>query len=351
MTRSETGLIVDGAPVESVVLEAPCGVRVELLSLGATLQRFFTADTEGRLADIVLGHDDVRAYLEDRGFLGVTIGRYANRIGGARFSLDGVEHRLVANNGANTLHGGERGWDQRNWRIVEASGDAVTFALHSPDGDEGFPGAVDATTRYRLAEDGTLEIAFEARTDRPTVVAMTNHALFHLGGGQASGAAVDHELTIPASRYARVDAQQIPLPGLAPVEGTVFDFRQARRISDGLRDGREEQIRIGRGYDHNFATDDAAAEGPRLVARLSDPISGRVLEVLSTEPGVQLYTGNFLHGDRPGKGARLYRMGDGVALEPQKFPDTPNRPDFPSARLDPGEVYRHVMVYRPSPTG
>jgi aldose 1-epimerase len=222
----------------------------------------------------------------------------------------------------------------------------LVLAHRSPDGDSGYPGTLDVTVTYTLDERGDLGIVFEARTDKPTVVNMTNHAIFNMAGEGAPQGATEHRLTIPARAITPVDATLIPTGRLQPVAGTPFDFRRPRVVADGLRDGRDAQIRFGRGYDHNFALDKGLTATPELAARLEDPVSGRVLEVLTTEPGVQFYAGNFLDGTLTGKGGHLYRMGDGIALEPQKFPDAPNKPGFVSARVDPGRPYRHHMIYR-----
>jgi aldose 1-epimerase len=235
------------------------------------------------------------------------------------------------------------------WRIVSVNSGpsaSVVLALTSPDGDSGYPGKLEVKVTYALDDAGALTIAFDAATDKPTIVNMTNHAIFNLAGEGSPTGAMGHMLTIPAKAYTPVDAKLIPTGELRPVEGTVFDFRTPRLIGQDLRDGREEQIRFGLGYDHNFALDKGVTARPELAARLEDPASGRVLEVLTTEPGVQFYTGNFLDGSLLGKSGHLYRQGDGIALEPQKFPDAPNKPGFVSARVAPGKPYHHVMVYR-----
>ncbi|MET0376751.1 MAG: aldose epimerase family protein, partial [Rhizorhabdus sp.] len=220
------------------------------------------------------------------------------------------------------------------------------LSYSSPDGDSGYPGKLDVTVTYSLDEAGALTIAYDAKTTKPTIVNMTNHAIFNLAGEGSPLGATGHLLTIPARAYTPVNARLIPTGEVRAVKGTVFDFQTPRRIADGIRDGQDEQIRFGQGYDHNYALDKGQTKTPELAARLEDPASGRVLEVLSTEPGVQFYTGNFLDGTYVGKSGHLYRMGDGIALEPQKFPDAPNQPRFLSARVDPGKPYRHVMIYR-----
>jgi aldose 1-epimerase len=342
------GHLKNGASIETVTLSNSSGISARILTYGATLQSLIAPDAEGVPADIVLGHDDVAGYEETRGFLGVTVGRYANRIAGGRFTLDGVVHAVERNDGPNSLHGGTNGFDRAVWTIESITTGAaasVVLAHVSPDGDGGFPGEVRATMAYTLDEAGDLMIAFAATTTAPTILNMTNHALFNLAGDGAPQGAMPHRLTIPAAAYTPVDPQLIPTGEQRRVDGTVFDFRNGRIVAEGARDGRDAQIAIGRGYDHNFVLDKGATAAPQLAARLEDPVSGRRVEVLTTEPGLQLYTGNSLDGRLIGKQGRVYRMGDGIALEPQKFPDTPNRPAFGSARVDPGQTYRHTMIY------
>ncbi len=348
--REHAGALADGTPVEAIRLSSASGVSTRILTFGATLQSLLAPDRNGIVGEITLGFDDVTGYARNRSFFGVTVGRYANRIAGARFTLDGAGYRLPANDGPNSLHGGDRGFDQRNWTIAAVSSSAgaasAVLTLASPDGDMGYPGNLDVRVTYSLDETGALSIAFEASADRSTIVNLTNHALFNLTGDDAAGGALTHKLTIPASHILPVDEALVPTGEKCSVEGTVFDFRAGRQVGDGIRDGRDSQILRGRGYDHNFVLDKGQTETPRLAARLESEQSGRVVEVLTTEPGLQLYTGNFLDGTVSGRGGRLYRMGDGIALEPQKFPDTPNRPAFGSARLDAGQTYRHLMVYK-----
>ena len=349
--REPAGRLSDGAAVDAIALTNGRGVSARILSYGATLQSLIAPGRDGARADVTLGYDDLASYENRPNYFGVTVGRYANRIAGGRFTLDGRDYQLTQNDKANSLHGGTKGFDKHNWRVVSVkSGPVASVVLshRSPDGDQGYPGQVDATVTYALDEAGSLTITFDATTTKPTVVNMTNHALFNMAGGGAPGGATANRLTIPARAYTPVDAALIPTGERRPVAGTVFDFTRSRVVADGLRDGRDEQIRFGRGYDHNFALDKGLTPTPELAARLEDPVSGRVLEVLSTEPGVQFYSGNFLDGTIVGKAGRVYRMGDGIALEPQKFPDAPNKPDFVSARIDPGRPYRHVMVYRVS---
>ena len=351
--REPAGQLMDGTAVEAITLSNAQGVSARILSYGATLQSLIAPDRNGNKADVVLGYDDVASYENRPNYFGVTVGRYANRIGGGRFTLDGRTYQLTQNDKTNSLHGGTKGFDKYNWRVVSVKDGpvaSVVLAHRSPDGDQGYPGQVDATVTYSLDEKGALTIAFDAATTKPTVINMTNHALFNLAGEGSAEGAMGHRLTVPAAAYTPVDAKLIPTGELRPVANSVFDFRAPRVIAEGLRDGRDEQIRIGQGYDHNFALDKGQTATPQLAAKLEDPASGRVLEVLTTEPGVQFYSGNFLDGTYVGKKGHLYRMGDGIALEPQKFPDSPNKPNFLSARVDPGRPYRHVMIYRLSTT-
>ena len=349
--RESAGRLADGTAIEAIVLSNSHGVTARVLTYGATLQSLRVPGRGGQVADVVLGYDDAADYQRFPNFFGVTVGRYANRIAGARFTLDGREYRLPANDGTNSLHGGGTGFDKVTWRVVSVESGPVArvvLAHVSPDGDAGYPGNLDVRVTYSLDEQGALGITFDAVTDAPTIVNMTNHALFNMAGAGAPQGAMGNVLTIPARAYTPVDGRLIPTGELRAVAGTEFDFRQPRLIAEGLRAGSDEQIRLGRGYDHNFALDKGVTRTPQLAARLTDPASGRVLEVLTTEPGVQFYTGNFLDGTVFGRGHLAYRQGDGIALEPQKFPNAPNQPSFVSARVDPGQPYHHEMVYRVS---
>jgi aldose 1-epimerase len=351
--RTLAGALPQGGRIEAITLKNQHGVSARILTYGATLQSLIAPDRQGHRADVLLGYDDAITYATHPNFFGATIGRYANRIAGGRFSLDGKTYQLPLNEKAASLHGGGKGFDTQLWRVLSvADGPAasVVLGLRSPEGDSGYPGQLDVTVTYSLDEQGALRIVYDATTTKPTVVNMTNHALFNLAGeGTPTGATLER-LTIPAQAYTPVDDSLIPTGKLQKVAGTVFDFRRGRIIAEGIRDGTDAQIRVGHGYDHNFALDKGVTRQPALAARLEDPASGRVLDVLSTEPGLQFYTGNFLNGTLVGKSGHLYRMGDGIALEPQKFPDAPNEPSFISARIDPGKPYQHVMIYRLSTT-
>ncbi|WP_445192895.1 aldose epimerase family protein [Sphingomonas sp. Tas61C01] len=347
--RSAAGTLKDGTSVEAITLSNARGVSARILAYGATLQSLSAPDRAGKIADVLLGYDDLASYVDHPNYFGVTVGRYANRIGGGKFTLDGKTYQLPLNDKTNSLHGGGKAFDKTVWKIVAIKSGpqaSVVLSHRSLDGDAGYPGNLDVTVTYTLDDKGDLGIVFDAKTDKPTVVNMTNHAIFDLAGEGSPMGATGHRLTIPARAITPVDGRLVPTGALQPVEGTVFDFRKPRVVAEGIRDGNDQQIRYGQGYDHNFALDKGLTATPQLAARLEDPVSGRVLEVLTTEPGVQFYSANFLDGTYVGKHGHLYRMGDGIALEPQKFPDSPNKPNFVSARVDPGKPYRHIMIYR-----
>ncbi|KQM85387.1 aldose epimerase [Sphingomonas sp. Leaf23] len=349
--RASFGALPDGTAVEAVTLTGSNGVSARIMTLGATLQAFNAPDRNGKVADVTLGYDDAASYIKAPNYWGQTIGRYANRIAGGKFVLDGKTYQLTQNDKANSLHGGTVGFDKRVWRIVSMKDGptaSVTMTLNSPSGDQGYPGTLDVTVTYALDDKGALTIDFDAKSDAPTIVNLTNHALFDMGGEGSAIGTMNHRLTMPASRYTPINDALIPTGERRAVKGTVFDFTRGRIVGQDVRDGRDAQIVAGRGYDHNFVLDAGITKEPKLAARLEDPASGRVLEVLTTEPGVQFYSGNFLDGTLVGKKGHVYRMGDGIALEPQKFPDTPNQPAFGSARVEPGKPYHHRMVYRVS---
>jgi aldose 1-epimerase len=345
--RAPFGAMPDGTPVERIIFRGANGFEAGIIPYGAAVQSLRVPDRSGRIDDIVLGHDTFDGYLARRQYFGATVGRYANRIAGARFAIDGTEVTLEANNGPNALHGGPEGFDRKLWRIerVEEQGDpTVVLAYVSADGECGYPGRLDVRVIYRLTGLMELSMTYEATTDQPTVVNMTNHSFFNLNGALSGTNILDHHLMIPADHFLAVDPTAIPLPGPpASVAGTPFDFRQMTAVGARIRDN-HEQVRLGRGYDHNYCL--AQGDGVRFAARLEAPQTGRVLELSTDQPGLQFYSGNFLDGSTSGKGGRLHRQSDALCLEPHAWPDTPNRPDFPSARLDPGEVYRRTIVYR-----
>lgn len=348
VVRDLFGHLPDGRAVERVLLRGTAGFEVSIITYGAAVQALHAPDRNGQLADLVLGHDAIEPYLSRRDFFGATVGRYANRIARASFVLDGVRRQLSANDAKNTLHGGAQGFDRALWTI-EAAGDGpepfVTLGRVSPDGEEGFPGTVTARVTYRITADQALAIAFEATTDQPTVVNLTHHGYFNLGGRAEGSDILDHELTLFADRFLPIDADLIPLRKAKGVTGTPFDFRSPRPIGESIRDG-HEQLSLARGYDHCFLLAGERAASPQLAARVVHPASGRAFDLLTDQPGIQFYSGNFLDGTVKGKRGRLHRQSDAFCLEPQFWPNAPNRPDFPSARLDPGETYRHVSIFR-----
>jgi len=347
LSKDLFGTLPDGRAVERVVLRGAEGFEARIISFGAALQALIAPDASGACDDIVLGYDDLAGYLAERRFFGATIGRYANRIANARFALDGEEVQLAANNGANALHGGLDGFDRKLWQITDMQNGAepqATLAYTSAHGEEGYPGRLDVQLTYRLTGPSELSLNFTAKTDRPTVVNLTNHSFFHLDGVAADHGVLDHRLTVIADRFVAIDPAAIPLPEPPrSVAGTPMDFRRAMPIGARIRHG-DQQLWHGRGYDHTFCLDGGGVL--RSAARLESPRSGRILELLTDQPGLQAYSGNYLDGTIRGKRGRLYRQSDAVCLEPQIWPNAPNRPDFPSARLDPGDVYRHNTVYR-----
>ena len=314
------------------------GLRLELVTAAAAVRRLVVEDEDGPV-DLVLGHAAPADYLEDDGFLGATIGRFGNRIDGGRFTLDGVEHRLSTNQNGNTLHGGARGFDRRVWDVLDSGPDHATFGLVSEDGDQGFPGRLEAQVTYRLAP-GEVTISYEARTDAPTVVNLTNHSYFRLDG-PGSGRIDDHTVEVAGSAYLPVRDDMIPTGEVRPVDGTAFDLRTATRVGDLLaRD--DEQLRLAGGIDHTVCLD---GSGMRRVARLTGA-SGRWLEVHTDQPGIQVYSGQHLDDSVLDPSGEPYRPGEGMCLETQGWPDAPNHPHFPSAVLRPGETYRTSTTWR-----
>lgn len=346
--RSIFGHLPDGRAVEAVTLVNAQGMCATILAWGATLQSMIVPDRDGTMADVTLGHARLGEYLASDAYFGSSIGRVANRIAAGRFLLDGAEYRVPCNNGPNALHGGPEGFDRALWEVAEVTREPVpkvVFTHVSPDGDQGFPGELRVSASYALDASGALAIEYTATTDWPTVVNMTNHAYWNLAGEGAASGAMDHVLTIPAAHFLPTDVNAIPTGAFASVADTPFDFRKPAVVGARVGEASHRQIRIGHGYDHNWVVAHERAADPRLLARLVHPASGRSLDVLSTEPGVQFYSGNFLDGSLTGKAGRAYRQGSGIALEPQMFPDTPNRPEFGSIRLAPGEAYRHRIVF------
>jgi aldose 1-epimerase len=340
------GMLSDGSAVDAVTLRGSRGLRARMMSYGATLIALEAPDRTGQPGNVVLGFHALDDYVRWPRFFGSTVGRYANRIANGRFRLDDVDYQVTVAQPPHALHGGARGFDKAVWKISALDGGAcptVEFAHVSPDGDQGFPGRMDVRVRYTLADDA-LRIDYTATTDRTTIVNLTNHSYFNLAGPGA-GDVLAHELEIAAGRFTPVDATLIPTGELREVAGTPFDFRAAMPI--GARIGVDEaQLKLAQGYDHNFVLDAGVPDRPAFAARVREPASGRVMEVWTTEPGIQFYSGNFLDGSAVGIDGRPYRQRDGFCLETQHFPDSPNRPEFPSTVLRPGEVFRSTTALR-----
>jgi aldose 1-epimerase len=330
ITRKNFGS-TDGQEVSLYTLTSERGLEATITNYGGAVVSLKTPDRNGRFADIVLGYDTLEDYVRNPRYFGGLIGRHANRIDHGRFVLNGTQVQLTQNNGVNHLHGGFQGFDKRLWTVVDQTdADAVSLTLEylSPDGEEGYPGDLRATVIYKLADD-TLEIDYTATTDRDTIVSLTNHSYFNLAG---SGDILSHELMLNAGSFTPVSEDLIPTGEIKSVENTPMDFRNRRPIEHG-------------GYDHNFVLNDYDGS-LRPAARLYEPNSGRVLEIETTQPGIQFYSGNFLDGSLVGKGGVAYEQYAGLCLEPQHFPDAPNHANFPSTVLRPGEIYRHRSVYR-----
>jgi aldose 1-epimerase len=332
------GSLPDGRAVPVFTLKGTGGAEVRVAAYGATVLSIRVPDRNGALGDVVLGYDTLDDYLHDRCFMGGVVGRYANRIRGGRFPLDGREVVLETNDGTNHLHGGHDGFHRRLWTAEPVADDAVRLALVSADGDGGYPGRLEVSVTYTLSPRNELSVDYEATTDRATPVNLTQHSYFNLAG---AGTVLDHLLAIDADAYTPVDETLIPTGAHAPVEGTAFDFRRPTAIGARLGDA-HPQLRHGHGYDHNFVL--RGGDGLAQAARLADPRSGRVLDVRTTEPGLHFYSGNFLAGGPRGRGGRAYAPHDGLCLETQHFPDSPNRPAFPSTIVRPGAPLRSRTV-------
>ncbi|WCE03809.1 aldose epimerase family protein [Pseudoxanthomonas sp. JBR18] len=346
--RAVLGTTPEGTKVETITLHDGHGMQATISTLGAALHALDVPDRNGKPGDVVLGDATLKATLDNPQYFGVIVGRFANRLAKGRFTLDGHAYQVPLNDGPNSLHGGKQGLDKVVWDVVEAKPDRATLRHVSPDGDQGFPGKLTVTATYTLEGNGTLAIEYRATTDKPTVVNLSNHTYWNLAG-EGSGSAMDQELTIHGDAYTPVDATLIPTGEITPVAGTVFDFRSPKPIGRDVRDaGKEPQLALGRGYDHNWVISKTRAAKPREVARVHDPKSGRVMSLVSDQPGLQFYSGNFLDGTTVGKSGHLYRQGDAFVLEPQLFPDTPNQASFgpAAARLDPGKTYVNRIVYR-----
>ncbi len=317
-------------------------MQVDITNYGATIVRLFVPDRNGRLEDIVLGYDSLAGYYNGKSYFGCVVGRYANRIAGAKFTLDGKVYSLAANNGPNTLHGGVNGFDKAVWDVQQDNG-GLTLTYTSKDGEEGYPGNLMVSVRYELNNANELSIRYRAETDKTTVLNLSNHSYFNLDG-QGKGDILGHELMINAESFTPVDSTLIPTGEVIKVAGTPFDFTVPHTIGERVNDTGNEQIRFGGGYDHNFVLKGETGK-MKLAAKVVSPASGRTMEVNTTEPGVQFYCGNFLNGSEKGKGSE-YKQRFGFCLETQHFPDGPNQPSFPTTILNPGEKFRSETIFR-----
>lgn len=343
VTHAPFGRTSDGTPVEMYTLTNANGIELRAITYGGIITSVKVPDRSGTFGDIVLGLDAIDGYLTDSSYLGALIGRYGNRIAKGQFTLEGRAYQLATNDGPNHLHGGVRGFGQVLWNAVpgdSTEGVSVTLSRTSPDGEEGYPGTLQATVRYLLTDKNELAIEYRATSDRATPVNLTQHSYFNLAD---AGDILGHELVLNASRYAPVDDTLIPTGDLAPVQGTPFDFQKATAIGTRI-DADHEQLKNGKGYDHNWVLN-RTADGLRPAARVVEPRSGRTLDVATTEPAIQFYSGNFLDGTITGKGGRVYTRRSGFCLETQHYPDSPNHPNFPLTILEPGKTYSSKTVF------
>jgi aldose 1-epimerase len=344
VTKQPFGKTAAGEDVNSYTLTNSKGMEVTITDYGATVVTLKVPDRAGKIADVALGFDSLDGYLKDNNpYFGAIVGRYGNRIAKGVFVLDGVKYTLARNNGDNSLHGGNKGFDKAVWKAKEGPGESLELTYLSKDGEEGYPGNLSTTVTYTVTDNNELKIDYNATTDKATVVNLTNHTYFNLAG-QGEGDILGHEMTINADRFTPVDAGLIPTGELKPVEGTLFDFRKPTAIGARIND-KDQQLLFGKGYDHNFVLN-RAGDGLSLAARVTEPKTGRIMEVLTTEPGIQFYTGNFLDGTIRGKGGKVYPQRGAFCLETQHFPDSPNQQSFPSVVLKPGGRHQTTTVYR-----
>lgn len=347
ITQKPYGVTADGIGVDEYTLTSAGGMTVRIITYGGIITAIHVPDRDGQMRNVALGFDNFADYETRNPYFGCITGRYANRIADGRFTLDGHTYTLAVNNGPNHLHGGLKGFNKQVWAAQEMKSShevGLRLTYRSPDGEENYPGSLDVTVTYTLSDDHALTIRYQAVTDRATVVNLTNHSLFNLAG-EGSGYIENHILMLNADHYTPVNDNMIPTGELAPVAGTPFDFRMPKVIAPGQRSN-HPQIVKAHGYDHNWVLNRTDSTSLALAARVYEPGSGRVMEVWTTEPGVQFYTGNFLDATLVGTGGRIYRQSDGFALETQHFPDSPNQPNFPSTVLRPGEAYDTTTVFR-----
>ena len=345
--RAPYGTTQDGQAVDIYTMTNDHGLRVRFLSYGGVITEIHVPDRTGRLDNIALGLRTLGDYETLPGHFGAITGRYGNRIGGAQFTLNGQTYHLIANNGRNTLHGGPNALDHRVWTVSPLTvpeGVAATLSYVSPDGDQNFPGALTTQVTYTLTKDDVLQIAYVVSTDKDTVINFTNHSYFNLAGN-GSGSVADQLLLVSADSYTPTGPDQIPTGEIAPVEGTPLDFRQMMPIGARLNSAFKQMV-YGRGYDHNFVLNKPSGGGMTFAARAYDPRSGRVIDCFTTEPGVQVYTSNGMNGSVVGSSGTTYRQTEGFTLETQHFPDSPNKPNFPSTELKPGQEFRSTTIFR-----
>lgn len=333
----------DGKPVMLYTLRNAKGAEARIMNYGGIVQSLQMPDRTGKLGDIVLGYDDLAGYVKETPYFGALIGRYGNRIGGAKFMLDGQTYTLATNNGPNSLHGGVKGFDKVVWDVVAATPNSLTLHYLSKDGEEGFPGNLDVTAVYTLTDANELKLTFHATTDKPTVVNLTHHSYFNLRG-QGNGDILGHEVYINADKTTPVDSTLITTGEFADVAGTPFDFRKPTAIGARINDP-DPVLQYGPGYDHNWVINKPAGQFG-LQARVYEPTTGRVMEVLSDEPGLQFYAGNFLDGTITGKDGKVYQKRTGFCMEPQHYPDSPNKANFPSVVLRPGQTFKNTIIYK-----
>lgn len=343
-TKDKTKPIRPESKVTKFTLINKSGNYVSIITLGGTVTNLVVPDKDGKLGDVVLGFDTIDGYLKDSPYFGCITGRVCNRIAKGKFTLGGKEFTLPTNNGPNSLHGGQYGLDKMVWKpeaSVGASGPTLKLTYTSPDGAQGYPGNLSCTVQYTWTDANELKIEYAATSDKATVVNLTNHSYFNLAG-HASGTILDHEVKLAADKYTPTDDTLIPTGKIEPVKGTPFDFTTATKIGARIKEIKADPV----GYDLNYAHGTKREEKPKLVATVTEPTSGRVLEVQTTEPGIQFYSGNFLKGDFKGKGGAVYKQYQAFCLEDQFFPDSPNQKDFPSITLKPGDKYTHTTVYK-----
>jgi len=347
MQKRVFGTTEDGKAVELYLLTNANGMAAAIANYGGALVSLKVPDRAGRLADVVLGYDNLDGYIKDKAFLGVLVGRYANRIAHGKFTLNGTTYTVSKNDGENSLHGGAKGFGKRVWTAKDvsgAAGEALELSYVSKDGEEGYPGALSAKVVYTLTDRNELKIDYTATSDKDTVVNLTQHSYFNLAG-QGNGDILGHQLLLQADRFTPVDQTLIPTGELLSVSGTPLDFTKATPIGARI-DQDHTQLKFGQGYDHNWVLKDGTAGGLSLAAEVYEPGSGRVLQVLTTQPGIQFYSGNFLDGSIRGKEGKVYNRRYGFCLETQHFPDSPNHPTFPSTVLKPGQQYRSTTVFK-----